>query len=236
MRGSDQLRASPQAGYSGGGTGASGPPAEDWITRWQRIARRIRVPLGFLAAALYLFELWRRAPRPAAVLWSLALVLPGLFLRGWAAGTVKKNRELTVTGPYAHTRNPLYLGSMLIAFGFALALLSLPVALALALGFLLIYVPVIASEERFLRATFPAFDAYRRQVPRLIPRLTPAGPDSSNTLPAQNAGRAQAKPNGFSLALYRKHREYNAVLGAALLYLCLFFLRPVLVAFFHRMQ
>src|ERR1700689_3428336 len=141
---------------------------------WQKIARRIRVPLGFLTAALYLFELWRRAPQPAAVAWSLVLVVPGLWLRGYAAGYVKKNRELTQTGPYAHTRNPLYLGSMLMAAGFAVALLSWPVALVLAVGFGLIYIPVIASEERFLRATFPGFDAYCRQVPRLIPRLTPA--------------------------------------------------------------
>jgi len=236
MSGSDKVRSSAQVKAQGEASSASGHSTEDWITRWQRLARRIRVPLGFLAAALYLFEMWRRAPRPAAVLWSFALVLPGLFLRGWAAGTVKKNRELTVTGPYAHTRNPLYLGSMLIAAGFALALLSWPVALVLALGFTVIYVPVIASEERFLRATFPAFGAYCRQVPRLVPRLAAARPDSSNPLSEQSSGGPAAQTNGFSLALYRKHREYNAVLGAALLYFCLFFLRPVLVAFFHRMR
>jgi protein-S-isoprenylcysteine O-methyltransferase Ste14 len=112
----------------------------DWIARWQKVARRIRVPLGFCVAALYVFELWRQAPRPAAVAWSLALVLPGLWLRGYASGYVKKNRELTVTGPYAHTRNPLYLGSMLIAAGFAVALLSWPVAVVLAIGFTAIYV------------------------------------------------------------------------------------------------
>src|SRR5208337_3958084 len=152
-------------------TQPANPPQQDWIARWQRVARRIRVPLGFLTAALYLFELIRRAPQPAAVAWSLALVLPGLWLRAYASGYVKKNRELTVTGPYAHTRNPLYLGSMLIAAGFAVALLSWLMALVLALGFVAIYVPVIASEERFLRTTFPGFDAYYRKVPRLIPRL-----------------------------------------------------------------
>src|SRR5215831_14251979 len=113
----------------------STPPTvrqDDWIFRWQRMARRIRVPLGFIVAALYLDELWKRPAQPAAVAWSLALVLPGLWLRGYAAGYVKKNRELTQTGPYAHTRNPLYLGSILIAAGFAVALLSLPVAAALA--------------------------------------------------------------------------------------------------------
>ena len=95
------------------------PMQTDWIARWQRIARRIRVPLGFLTAGLYLFELWRSAPRPAAIAWSLALVVPGLWLRAYASGYVKKNQELTTTGPYAYTRNPLYLGSMLMAAGFA---------------------------------------------------------------------------------------------------------------------
>ncbi len=195
--------------------------------RWQRIARRIRVPLGFVTAALYLFELWRRAPRPAAIAWSLALVLPGLWLRGYASGYVKKNRELTTTGPYAHTRNPLYLGSMLIAAGFAVALGSWVVAVVLAAGFAMIYIPVIASEEGFLRATFPGFDAYCRQVPRLIPRLAPVHVVAGPALTEVSVREPGPVTSGFSLALYLKHREYNAVLGTALLYLSLLFLRPV---------
>ena len=191
----------------------------DWLSRWQRIARRVRVPLGFATAALYLFELFRHNPRPSAIGWSLLLVLPGLWLRGYAAGYVKKNKELTTTGPYAHTRNPLYLGSILIAAGFAVALLSWPVAAALAVMFSAIYIPVIASEERFLRAAFAQFDDYCRQVPRLAPRITPA-----RTAP--EAGRGS-----FSLALYLKHREYNALIGATFLYLCLVFLRPAVNAF-----
>jgi protein-S-isoprenylcysteine O-methyltransferase Ste14 len=198
------------------------PQQPDWIARWQQIARRVRVPLGFLTGALYLFELVRHAPHPAAVAWSLALVVPGLWLRAYAAGTVKKNQELTVTGPYAHTRNPLYLGSMLIAAGFAVALLSWPMALVLTLMFAVIYVPVIASEERFLRATFPVFDDYCRQVPRLIPRVTPASRlDGKNT------------HGVFSLSLYVKHREYNAGIGALLLYFSLLFLRPALAALIY---
>jgi protein-S-isoprenylcysteine O-methyltransferase Ste14 len=194
----------------------------DWIARWQQVARRIRVPLGFVTAAVYLFELWRRAPQPAAVAWSLVLVLPGLWLRGYASGYVKKNRELTVTGPYAYTRNPLYLGSILIAAGFAVALLSWPVAIVMALMFAVIYIPVIASEERFLRATFPEFGAYCTRVPRMIPRLTPS----------REPG-AKAQAGSFSLSLYVKHREYNAGMGAALLYLCLLWLRPALTALLH---
>ncbi|HUE21854.1 MAG TPA: isoprenylcysteine carboxylmethyltransferase family protein [Bryobacteraceae bacterium] len=197
----------------------------DWIARWQRVARRIRVPLGFVTAGLYLFELARRAPQPSAVAWSLALVLPGLWLRGYAAGYVKKNRELTTTGPYAYTRNPLYLGSMLMAAGFAVALLSWPVALVLAAGFAAIYVPVIASEERFLLAAFPGFDAYCRRVPRLLPRLTPASETGD-----------QAGFGGFSRALYFRHREYNAGIGVALLYLSLLFLRPAFGVLVHALR
>src|SRR5580693_9503104 len=87
-------------------------------TGWQRIARRVRVPLGFVVAAVFLIF---ARPTWLTLAWSLLLVLPGLWLRGYAAGYVKKNAELTRTGPYAYTRNPLYLGSMSIAFGFAVA-------------------------------------------------------------------------------------------------------------------
>lgn len=178
---------------------------------WQRIARRIRVPLGFVAALLYLEQLAVHKPHWAPVAWSLLLVIPGVALRGYAAGYVKKNQELTMTGPYAHVRNPLYLGSILIAAGFAVALMSWPFAAVLAVFFLLIYVPVIASEEAFLRDTFLEFEWYCARVPRLVPRITPVQrPDGD-----RNGG------GGFSFALYRKHREYNSAVGAALLYLSL---------------
>jgi protein-S-isoprenylcysteine O-methyltransferase Ste14 len=205
-------------------------PTQWW---WQKIARRIRVPLGFVTAAVYLFEVVRHPPHPAAVEWSLVLVLPGLALRAFASGTVKKNRELTVTGPYAYTRNPLYLGSALMVAGFAVALLNWRLALLLGCGFAIIYTPVIASEERFLRATFPVFDDYRRHVPRLIPRLTPAKFNQGKGLSSGSQSGTQASAAGFSFGLYREHREYNAALGAALLYLSLFFLRPVLNAILH---
>jgi protein-S-isoprenylcysteine O-methyltransferase Ste14 len=212
----------------------AGEPAR-FMERWQRIARRIRVPLGFVTAGLYLFELWRRTPHTAAIAWSVALVGPGLWLRGYASGYVKKNRELAVTGPYAYTRNPLYLGSMLIAAGFAVALGSWAVGAVLAAGFAVIYIPTIASEERFLRATFAEFDEYCRRVPRLIPRLGPIPMKSAEAGELPDPGRKNndaarvEKPmsGGFSFSLYLKHREYNALLGAALLYASLLYLRPV---------
>lgn len=175
---------------------------------WQKIARRIRVSLGFLAALLYLWELAHHKPHPTPILWSLLLVIPGLWLRGYASGYVKKNQELTITGPYAHVRNPLYLGSILIAAGFAVALMSWPFAAALVVFFLLIYVPVIASEEAFLRDTFLEFEWYCARVPRLIPRITPV------RAPDGNRGRS----GSFSFELYRRHREYNSAIGATLIY------------------
>ncbi len=172
---------------------------------WNRIARRIRVPLGFVFAVLFL---WLARPTPLYLLLSLALVVPGLLLRGHASGYVKKNAELTTTGPYAHTRNPLYLGSMTIAFGFAVAARSLWIAAVLVVLFIAIYVPVIRSEEDYLRSVFPEFDAYAATVPRLLPRLV------------GNPGSSAAK-GVFSGALYRKHREYNALLGAVGMYAAL---------------
>ncbi|MGB6132255.1 MAG: isoprenylcysteine carboxylmethyltransferase family protein [Acidobacteriaceae bacterium] len=172
---------------------------------WNRIARRIRVPLGFVFTA---FFLWLARPTPAFLAFSLILVVPGLALRAIASGYVKKNAELTVTGPYAYTRNPLYLGSMLIAFGFALAARSLWIALALAILFAAIYIPVIRSEEAYLRSVFPGFDAYAATVPPLLPRLAPAG------APGAQRGR-------FSAQLYRRHREYNALIGALSVYAAL---------------
>jgi len=171
---------------------------------WKRIARRIRVPLGFAFAA---FFLWLAHPTARFLALSLLLVVPGLLLRGYASGYVKKNAELTVTGPYAYTRNPLYLGSMLIAFGFALAARRLWIAGALAVLFAVIYIPVIRSEEEYLRSVFPPFDAYAARVPRLFPRLTPAA--------------TAAEPGTFSGTLYAKHREYNALMGAVSLYAAL---------------
>ncbi len=171
---------------------------------WKRIAKRIRVPLGFVVAAVFL--VFARPSGPSLLL-SLLVVLPGLLLRGYASGYVKKNAELTTTGPYAWTRNPLYLGSMLIAFGFAIGARSVVFAVVLLLMFAVIYVPVIRGEEEYLHAHFAGFAAYAARVPRLLPWKVPAA-----------SGGVRGS---FAPGLYRKHREYNASIGAALLYVAL---------------
>jgi protein-S-isoprenylcysteine O-methyltransferase Ste14 len=174
-------------------------------TGWSRIARRIRVPLGFVFAGIFL---WLAQPTPRMLGLSLLLVAPGLALRAYASGYVKKNRELTVTGPYAYTRNPLYLGSLLIALGFAVASRNPWILAGIAILFFAIYLPVIRAEEAFLRQTFAGFDAYCARVPRLFPRLTPGVHEA-------------ASEGGFSYALYRRHREYNALMGSAAIYAAL---------------
>lgn len=166
------------------------------MASWSRIARRIRVPVGFVFAAFYL---WLARPSWACLAAGASVVAMGVALRAYASGHVRKASELTTTGPYAHTRNPLYLGSLIIAAGFATAARSLWIALALAVIFFAIYLPVIRLEEQFLRSQFPGFDEYARRVPRLLPKL-----------------RAADGPRGeFSFDLYWKHREYNAAMGAA---------------------
>jgi protein-S-isoprenylcysteine O-methyltransferase Ste14 len=176
-------------------------------SRWQKFARRARVPLGFVVAAVFLVF---AKPEWQTLAWGLVLVLPGVWLRGYAAGYVKKNAELTRTGPYAYTRNPLYLGSMGIAFGIAVAAGRWSLGIFLVVMFLAIYVPTILSEETFLRTAFPEFEEYAKKVPRLLPRLTPARFDASNT----GGGR-------FSRERYLHHREYNALMGAAAIYAAL---------------
>jgi len=126
-------------------------------------------------------------------------VVPGLLIRALASGHVRKNEALATSGPYAYTRNPLYMGSLLMGLGFVVAARSWWVGVALVAMFFAIYLPVIRDEEAFLRRTFPEFEEYARRVPRMLPRLTP---DSGN----EGSG-------GFSLDLYLKHREYNALLG-----------------------
>ena len=165
------------------------------MARWPTIARRIRVPAGFAFAVIYL---WLAKPIVASMLVGAVLVIPGLLIRALASGHVQKNEQLTTSGPYAYTRNPLYLGSLILAAGFAAAARSWWVALAAALFFIVVYVPVIRDEETFLRKQFPEFDEYARGVPRLRPRLT-----------AFSGSRG-----AFSWDLYWKHREYNALLGA----------------------
>lgn len=168
------------------------------MASWSTVARYIRVPLGFVFAALYV---WLARPTLLSMLLGEVLVILGLGLRALASGHVQKNEQLATSGPYAYTRNPLYLGSLILACGFALASRSWWIVVGIIGLFFAIYLPVIRAEEAFLRERFPQFEEYARNVPSLRPRLHPFG----------NAVGL------FSWGLYMKHREYNALSGAALI-------------------
>jgi protein-S-isoprenylcysteine O-methyltransferase Ste14 len=172
---------------------SGGQPSQTVIT-WSRVARRIRVPLGFILAVVYVLL---ARPTKTSLIAGALVMLPGLVLRGLASGHVQKNQQLTTSGPYAYTRNPLYLGSLMLAAGFAIAARSWWIVAIMLLMFAVIYVPVIAGEERYLGQTFSDYDDYARHVPRMLPRLTRYGGQQS----------------AYSSARYWKHREYRASIG-----------------------
>jgi protein-S-isoprenylcysteine O-methyltransferase Ste14 len=164
-----------------------------------------------LFAALFL---WRAMPSVFSLLASVPVVAAGVALRAYASGYLNKNAELATSGPYAFTRNPLYLGSLVLALGLLLAAQSWLLLICFLILFSVIYGPTISSEEKWLSQSFSSFSAYCKAVPRIFPRLTPAKLDGQGA---------------FSPALYRKHREYNALMGAAAIYAVL-----ALKLWFHK--
>jgi len=140
--------------------------------------RKSLAPRLFPLYALVLVLLWLSRPTPAGLAIGLCLVVAGETIRVWASGHLVKNDELTVSGPYAYVRNPLYLGSLLVGSGFLVmggihaALWLLPVALAF---YFLYYVPYKERIEsaRLERLYGDPYRLYRASVPALIPRPTP---------------------------------------------------------------
>ena len=160
--------------------------------------QRWRVPLGFVCAALF-FLLSR--PRPLTLIVGGAVALPGLALRAWATGHLKKNEALAIGGPYAYTRNPLYLGSFLIGLGFTIAAGRIILGLVFAALFVGIYVPVMRVESATLEELFgERYRRYTATVPLFFPQLSPHKDETTGT-------------SRFDLMLYRRYREYRAPLG-----------------------
>jgi protein-S-isoprenylcysteine O-methyltransferase Ste14 len=164
--------------------------------RYSDAIARLRVPSGFLIVAAFA---WFSRPSVSSLAIGLPVSFLGLWLRAWAAGCLYKDRELAVAGPYAYTRNPLYMGTLLVAAGLVIASRSVWLGLLFAAVFAFVYLPVIQLEQQHLRGLFPEYAAYAQRVPALIPRWSP-GAQSSQT---------------FRWPQYRKNREYEAALGFA---------------------
>src|SRR6201989_817530 len=165
-----------------------------WIQRW-------RVPLGFLCGAVFIFF---ARPTPRALVIGASVSLLGLALRAWAAGHIRKNAQLALSGPYAFTRNPLYLGSFLLGLGFTIASGQLVLGLLFVALFLGIYFPVMRVEASTLAELFGEdYEAYQRSVPLFFPRLTPFRHGDSRAVK-------------FDSSLYFRYREYRGALGLVL--------------------
>ncbi|MDT7542738.1 MAG: hypothetical protein QOE33_2642 [Acidobacteriota bacterium] len=165
--------------------------------------QRWRVPLGFICAGVFLLL---AAPRALTLAVGGAIALCGLAIRAWSSGHIRKNDALATSGPYAHTRNPLYLGSFILGIGFTVAAAGrwwlLPVLGGLfAALFLGIYLPVMRVEAATLAGLFGKdYERYARAVPLFVPRATP-----------YRDGRGESMK--FDMSLYLRYREYRAALG-----------------------
>ncbi len=154
---------------------------------------RLRVPAGFLLVAAFVYF---SRPTARSLACGLPVSLTGLTLRAWASGHLAKNERLAVTGAYAYTRNPLYLGTLLVALGLVIAARRSGLAVLFGAVFVLIYLPVMELEEQHLRSLFPEYAAYAARVPAL------------------GWGRPKSKAAGsFQPSLYLKNQEYQALAG-----------------------
>jgi protein-S-isoprenylcysteine O-methyltransferase Ste14 len=166
---------------------------------YRQFAQRIRVPAGFILVPLLL---WLSNASPRSLIAGSVVAVAGLAIRAWASGCLRKNQELATGGPYAYTRNPLYLGTFLLGAGVAIASGSLLFFSVYLFLYALVYVPVILAEAETMQSLFPeSYPAYSREVPLFFPRITP-----------RYGSRTGSR---FDLKLYVEHREYRAALGLA---------------------
>jgi steroid 5-alpha reductase family enzyme len=163
---------------------------------------RWRVRLGYPVALVYLVL---ASPTRHWIAMGVALAGVGLLIRAIAAGHLRKDRELATAGPYARTRNPLYLGSAFLAAGFAVAGHSWWAGGLIVTYFAVFYYAVMKNEEADLLIRFGAlFDNYARKVPLFLPNFL-----SEGYMPTPGA----ESETQFSWPQYVRNREYRALLG-----------------------
>src|SRR5436305_6161829 len=182
------------------------------LFRWRSFT-----PVLLLALAIFPLARTRGGHHPAFVAIGFALCVLGQALRAWVLGVVPdgtsgQNEKLIATrlnteGPYALTRNPLYLGNLGITLGLCLIAHD-PWLLGIVLFlFAVQYRAIIAAEERFLRERFGvAYEAWCARVPRFWPRLAAA--------PA-------ARPWDWRRALRKEHNPLAAWVAFALVLVAL---------------
>ena len=155
--------------------------------------QRLRVPCGFLLLVTFA---WLSHPTWQSMVIGLPIAVLGLALRAWATGHLTKDQHLTTSGPYAYIRNPLYAGTLIVAAGIVIASRDTVLAVIFAAIFLFVYLPTIELEEQHLRAKFTTYAAYAQRTLRFFPLR-----------------RWPGEHQRFSWILYRRNREYKALLG-----------------------
>jgi len=171
---------------------------------WTERIYRWRVRSGTFSILLVLLL---ARPSWTSLAWGGVVAVLGLIVRAWAAGHLRKEKELAVSGPYRYTRNPLYLGNLFIGLGIGLAARSWWVAGLLLLYFLIFYPAIIKRERDRLTRLFPSsYPGYRALVPLMLPRPTK---------------RPAAAGGAFRWPLFRQNKEYRAEAGTAALWLLL---------------
>ena len=161
--------------------------------------QRSRVSLGFITAILFVVF---SQPSWWLIAIGFPVALAGALFRVWASGHLRKNAELTVSGPYAFTRNPLYFGSFLMAAGCAVCGGSIWLGVWLLIFFLAVYLPVIQAESAHMKSLFgDSYETWAANVPLFIPRV----------IPYQNG-----QVRDFDLRQFLHHREYRALIGLAI--------------------
>ncbi len=164
----------------------------------KRLIQRIRVPLGFIFAGVFIVF---AQPGVVTLAAGTGVAVVGLLMRAWASGHIRKARELAISGPYGYTRNPLYLGSFLMGVGFTVASGVWWLALLFSALFIGIYLPVMGVEKDDIRRIFgQEYDEYAENVPMLVPRLNVWKHTDTN----------------FDFQLYLQYREYRAAIGVFL--------------------
>lgn len=162
--------------------------------RWAAAAARSRVAVCMVLAFA---SCWYAQPVEQSLVRGISIALVGLAIRAWAAGHLRKNESLTVSGPYAFVRNPLYIGSLLAGVGSGLATNQLVLLVAVIAVFLLWFLPVVSEEEDHIRKILPGYSDYEARVPRFVPALAPR----------------YASRERFDARLYLRNREYSALGG-----------------------
>lgn len=148
------------------------------ITQTSRAFTRFRLRVTMLVPLALLVATWFWGPKQLPLPWllgGLACVVAGSSLRVWASGYLVKDVLLVRWGPFRFSRNPLYLGTLLLGLGYCSFTTHWQTFLIVGLVVISIYLPTIRAEEDLLAARFgQPFVDYMKIVPRWLPRLTPA--------------------------------------------------------------